>query len=112
ERYWIPAVRGKSIGDQLFPQRSAGDVEAAGISANHPRPDWFYDVEWTEARRPDAEKRSAAIEPATGAWVIFADGGGVGRRLAARLERRGERAIVVGTQCSLSALSADSSSAR
>src|SRR5207248_6104871 len=49
-----------------------------------------------------------AIEPATGAWVIFADGGGVGRRLAARLESRGERAIVVVPQGGLSAPSADS----
>ena len=46
----------------------------------------------------DAEDRRRAALPATeslGPWVIFADHGGVGRQLAALLQERGERCLLV-----------------
>ena len=44
--------------------------------------DWLYDVEWQPTPLPEMVARP-------GTWVIFADHGGVGNTLAARMEQSG-----------------------
>jgi acyl transferase domain-containing protein/surfactin synthase thioesterase subunit len=55
---------------------------------------WLYRLGWVE--RPLARIESPGA--AAGEWLIVADASGVGEAVAARLERRGGRAIVVGTR--------------
>jgi nucleoside-diphosphate-sugar epimerase len=52
--------------------------------------DWLYEFQWRLTEPPAA---SAPAE--SGTWVIFADSGGVGEKLAAQIKNRGDRSIIV-----------------
>lgn len=52
--------------------------------------DWMYELQWERILLPEM-----AATAAPGGWLIFADDGGVGDELAARLSGRGERCAVV-----------------
>jgi len=54
--------------------------------------DWLYEFQWQPKERV-AGKPSAPASQAS--WVIFTDNGGVGEALAALLEARGERSVLV-----------------
>jgi NAD(P)-dependent dehydrogenase (short-subunit alcohol dehydrogenase family)/acyl carrier protein len=53
---------------------------------------WLYNVAW----QPTKTRNRAAVAAEGGSWLIFADQGGVGQTLAARLLAAGEPAIMVG----------------
>ena len=53
---------------------------------------WFHEVVW---RDEPADRAASATSSAAGSWVILADNGGVGQRLAALLERRGAHCVLV-----------------
>lgn len=63
------------------PAKSAIDLE-----------DWFYQVSWEPRARPTTAKHEG---PRRGAWLIFADGEGIGVALAKRLQADGEECVVV-----------------
>ncbi len=52
--------------------------------------DWLYEFQW-RLKEPLAVSAPAD----SGTWMIFADSGGVGEKLAAQIKNRGERSIVV-----------------
>ena len=52
--------------------------------------DWLYEFQW-RLKEPLAVSAPAD----SGTWMIFADSGGVGEKLAAQIRNRGERSIVV-----------------
>ncbi len=57
--------------------------------------DWFYEIGWEAL--PDSREQSAGIEkssPETRRWLVLADRGGTGERLAKRL-------VALGDQCTL-----------
>jgi acyl transferase domain-containing protein/acyl carrier protein len=58
--------------------------------------DWLYEIEWQPKPREErkAERRAKAGSE-TGTWLIFADRGGVGQNLAARLMENGYGCILV-----------------
>jgi len=58
--------------------------------------EWFYEVQWQakEESRP-GETASAGKKDEPGAWLIFADAGGLGKGLATYLEEQGETCLVV-----------------
>jgi acyl transferase domain-containing protein/NADPH:quinone reductase-like Zn-dependent oxidoreductase len=58
--------------------------------------EWFYEIQWQpkeEARQREIEHYGKKEEP--GAWLIFADTGGLGERLATCLEEEGSTCLVV-----------------
>jgi acyl transferase domain-containing protein len=93
ERFWVTPSRAGALGHQLFPsQRSA----EGGINSGGAYPlwrDWLYVVEWSPELRPQAEAASAAS--LSGSWLILADEGGVGARLAARIETAGGKVMLL-----------------
>jgi acyl transferase domain-containing protein/aryl carrier-like protein len=71
-------------------------LEAARPSASEALTDWLYDFEW----RPDQpEERIGELISSTpetpGNWMIFADRGGVGWKLAELLAARGQKPILI-----------------
>ena len=68
--------------------------------------DWAYEVDWPLSPLP-----AAATNDGSGRWLVFADAGGVGSRLARQLEARGDTVVEVyagadvHTRCSRSASS-------
>ena len=58
--------------------------------------DWLYELQWQPKERTEeqiaAELSSAANR---GSWLIFTDSGGVGNALAALLEAKGQRSILI-----------------
>jgi myxalamid-type polyketide synthase MxaC len=96
ERYWIPSGRGRSLGEQLSgraSQRSETDLSAEATEQR--LKDWFYTIEWKLAPAQAAIEHASRSEPAGGTWVIFPDRAGLGVGLAARLESRGEKAVLL-----------------
>jgi amino acid adenylation domain-containing protein len=58
--------------------------------------DWLYEVQWQARPRDEHQAgQPAAVEPEAFTWLIFADGGGVGQSLAARLKAQGHSCILV-----------------
>ena len=75
--------------------------EAASASASAHRrtgsfPQWFYAPSW---QRLAPARADATVSPVGQSWLVFADGQGVGRRLADRLRRQGAtvRVVRIGT---------------
>lgn len=69
-------------------QRTRGTAERVG--------DLFYDVQWQPQEYPRQEGDVELQDARTpGNWLIFADGNGVGRSLAALLEEGGDSVITV-----------------
>ena len=55
--------------------------------------DWFYQIVWQPQSR---ENNSESLQTqALGSWLIFADKGGIGLKLAKILEERGNRCVLV-----------------
>ncbi|MBO0856855.1 MAG: type I polyketide synthase [Chloracidobacterium sp.] len=69
--------------------RRLGTSALDGISPN--LGEWFYEIQWhaKEESQPDRAE-TAGVKNESGAWLIFADNGGLGERLACRLEEQGE----------------------
>lgn len=100
---------GEALVGDLFLLDEAGQVllEALGfrvqrveralqIGAEEDLDDWLYNVEWeTQPLEEKAEGPDSPGPKQTGSWILFADQGGVGRRLQALLEARGETCVVV-----------------
>jgi acyl transferase domain-containing protein/acyl carrier protein len=69
-------------------------VSAAQTGARGKLRDWLYDLCWEES--PRAASSEPANDPArTGPWIILADAGGFGLRLAEHLRERGLDSILV-----------------
>jgi NAD(P)-dependent dehydrogenase (short-subunit alcohol dehydrogenase family)/acyl carrier protein len=64
----------------------ASQLQAASVA------DWMYEPRWEEQPR---EVMGLAPRENDGAWLVFADAGGVGAALSALLEERGERVFLV-----------------
>ena len=83
-----------------FPVLSARGIRARRLPASSyvERPeeisDWFYRIEWVTAARRVQDPRSRQTDPGAG-WLIFADEGGLGDRLAALIRARGEMVVCV-----------------
>ena len=73
----IQGIRFEHLGSTLR------DTVAANID------DWLYEFQWRLQDRTETEP----ARPAT--WLIFADQGGVGEALSARLQAQGDRSILV-----------------
>ncbi len=65
-------------------------ASAADTAAN-----WLYEPVWSRAERTEAV--AATLSDAQH-WLLLADGGGVGRKLAALLEARGQRCVIIEAQ--------------
>src|SRR5579875_936295 len=81
-----------------FRVRTLGDGQSAPSSTV--RPDvWLYQLEWRPAQAVRDAGEAVEASPdggrSTGSWLIFADHDGVGERLAAVLEARGQSCILV-----------------
>jgi amino acid adenylation domain-containing protein len=82
QRYWIDAAsRAGSAAAALAPAGRNKDVGA-----------WFFTPEWRS--QPSARLDREAVRTA-GPWLVFADGAGLGRQLAAEILACGAVAIVV-----------------
>ncbi|MCP4663531.1 MAG: SDR family NAD(P)-dependent oxidoreductase, partial [bacterium] len=53
----------------------------------------LYRAEWVPAG--PAGRRSGVSRPAAGVWLVFADQGGIGERMAQRLTRGGDRCVLI-----------------
>jgi len=63
-----------------------------GVSVNVV--DWLYEVQWVASPK-SASAHDVASPHGTGAWLIFADRGGVGEALAAALAKQGEGSVLI-----------------
>jgi myxalamid-type polyketide synthase MxaB len=96
-------VSGAEVG--LFDESGAAVAKVVGLSyrrapraallGQEPPPEdprsWLYDFEW----RPAARELPPAPVAAPGPWLVFADRGGLGRRLAQWLRDGGDSCVVV-----------------
>lgn len=55
--------------------------------------DWLYEIAWQPKAREHNHQRRSTEEP--GSWLIFAEKGGIGVKLAKLLQERGERCVLV-----------------
>ncbi len=71
-------------------------LEGARADISKDLDDWFYEFEWqsvnSEARIGEA---LSSFHETHGSWLIFADSGGVGQKLAELLESFGQRPILI-----------------
>ncbi|MGP3974371.1 type I polyketide synthase [Streptomyces sp. 8N114] len=65
------------------------------LTSAPPYADWLYELEW---RALEQLAMPSADLPSTGPWIVLADRSGVGTALAAELEQRGEKCVVVAAQ--------------
>ncbi|HEX8694827.1 MAG TPA: beta-ketoacyl synthase N-terminal-like domain-containing protein [Longimicrobium sp.] len=87
-RYWLEPRRAASPDAGASPASpAAGAPDAAGADPA----EWLYLPTWTRAPLPPPAP--GAAEPA--AWLVLADGAGIGAALAGRLEALGHRVTVV-----------------
>ncbi|WP_224242631.1 type I polyketide synthase [Hyalangium gracile] len=70
--------------------RTAAAPGPASTSSSTPA-ELLHRIEWQPQERPASPVASAR----EGAWLLFADAGGVAGRLAARLEAQGQRVVVI-----------------
>jgi myxalamid-type polyketide synthase MxaB len=78
------------VKDQFFKRVGREVLQRA---ADRRLSDWLYEIEWLPQDRQQAPEPVQPDLP--GNWLIFADRGGVGAALAALLEARGERCVIV-----------------
>ncbi|MES1243432.1 MAG: SDR family oxidoreductase [Acidobacteriota bacterium] len=81
QRYWVEPD-GEALG--VAPRRG-------GLEKKPEVRDWFYLPVWNEAELP-APAAGARTE---GCWLVLADGGGLGERLAGKLARHGADVVLV-----------------
>ena len=81
QRFWIDA-KPRAVSD-----RPAADAWR----------EWLYEVDWqtAEKSRERGQSAASAASSATGRWLVFADAGGVGERLAQAVSSRGGVPIIV-----------------
>src|SRR5262249_34870491 len=72
--------------------KRAGREALAGAAGEHIE-DWLYEIEW----QPDLRRPAVAVPGADlpGAWLILADGTGLGRAFAELVLEHGDRCTVV-----------------
>jgi myxalamid-type polyketide synthase MxaB len=73
---------------RLAPEALSRAAAEAGNTARS----WFYSVDWQQRKRTTQEQSEAN---AGAAYIILADRGGVGEKLAAELTARGQRCVAV-----------------
>jgi len=73
----------------------AGFEEATGLPADSENQGRLSDHTVILARAPQSDRGTEARASAPGRWVVLADEGGVGARLAERLRARGEDSVLV-----------------
>ncbi|HEX8145175.1 MAG TPA: beta-ketoacyl synthase N-terminal-like domain-containing protein [Pyrinomonadaceae bacterium] len=105
ERFWFELGAEDIDGNRERPVRArsqAGRDSLAGRksidsdlehTASQNMDDWLYKLEWQLRARE--EGAHASNHSQQGAWLIFADGGGVGESLAARLNEHGESSVLL-----------------
>jgi acyl transferase domain-containing protein/acyl carrier protein len=84
KRYWIEP--GESAGHTG--QRYARASKRPDIA------DWFYIPSWKRSAPPALDRAEAGAD-ARRRWLVFMDGGGLGRELVQRLERDGQPVVAV-----------------
>ncbi|MGQ4806992.1 Mycocerosic acid synthase-like polyketide synthase [Candidatus Entotheonellaceae bacterium PAL068K] len=58
--------------------------------------DWLYTIQWQSTARPKPDETPGPmVSSQPGSWLIFTDGHGVGRSLAAWLEARGDTCVMI-----------------
>ncbi|MBO0800847.1 MAG: polyketide synthase dehydratase domain-containing protein, partial [Blastocatellia bacterium] len=71
-------------------------LDAARPIASEALTDWLYEFEWRPEQPEERIREPISSTPEMpGIWMIFADGGGVGRKLARLLAARGEKPILI-----------------
>ncbi len=89
KRFWLEA------GDARAARaRDARDAREAGTASRDPA-DWLWAPSWHRSPGPVAPPRDAAAPAPPGPCVVFADGGGLGAALAARLGALGHPVATV-----------------
>ena len=84
--------RGALVSETLDARLRYLDAEAGGALLGAPD-DWFHQLRW-EPRELDAAAPGArAVE--RGAWIVLADRGGIGERIAALRAQAGDRTVLV-----------------
>ncbi|MDY7023049.1 MAG: type I polyketide synthase, partial [Cyanobacteriota bacterium] len=58
-------------------------------------PDWFYQLEWLAKPNQTQDSRSTNRIHSSGRWLILADRGGIGQKLATQLAQRNQNCILV-----------------
>ena len=81
-KYWLPSDSSVSVKSP----RSSPAMPAVGAGARGEA----YQVEWQPTAR-----LTPGVTPSRGTWLLLCDGGGVGERLAARLEAQGTSCVKV-----------------
>lgn len=87
---WVAEIRG------INAVESSADAVLAGKKANID--DWYYETVWEDKA---VEPVAVTGRRSAGSWLIFADRGGVGERLAKEVAALGDRTILVGWDDSL-----------
>jgi hypothetical protein len=93
----LGGVRLQRLSGDLLRHNSEGrGREGATAGAAHEGvADWLYELRWRLAETKDDGAGRGEALTAPGAWVIFADGRGVGDAVADGLRARGSRCVVV-----------------
>ncbi|MEE8525458.1 MAG: polyketide synthase dehydratase domain-containing protein, partial [Thermoanaerobaculia bacterium] len=56
---------------------------------------WLYELQWPQRPRQPSQPAAGGAAARPGRWLIFADSGGLGARLAELAERAGERSVLI-----------------
>ena len=95
-RYWLEAgavnrrfYRERTQGNRMEPLKST-DTLPGNVD------DWFYKLHWQPEPLSNREQEPGALlRTGEGRWLIFTDSSGIGKILARRLVKQGERCILV-----------------
>jgi len=84
QRYWIEPLELRS--ESLRPDHRTNVPSGVNAPLSQHWDDWLYEIEWQAKARVESERPLQPKPPAQGGkWLIFADRGGVGERLAGPL---------------------------
>src|SRR6516165_185036 len=75
-----------------FRAQSLSNMQLSGGSSSIDS--WLYEAKWYEMPRA-TEPGAPAPAQTSGVWAIFADQGGLGAELAARIEGQGQKAVLI-----------------
>jgi acyl transferase domain-containing protein/NADPH:quinone reductase-like Zn-dependent oxidoreductase/acyl carrier protein/NADP-dependent 3-hydroxy acid dehydrogenase YdfG len=87
---WLLDESGRVVAEVegLFLKRASRAALRRGLRGDGS--DWLYQIQWQPG-----ESLPAAVAADQSSWLIFADEGGVGARMAARLAQQGARSVLV-----------------
>jgi NAD(P)-dependent dehydrogenase (short-subunit alcohol dehydrogenase family)/acyl carrier protein len=94
-------VKSQEIDFDLYDEQGRRIAQLCGLSlwsvsrqallGNRARTDWLYRIDWQASKRAGRSPYTQA----RGSWLILADEKGIGAELAARLEKQGERVVIL-----------------